>query len=426
MKEFKCIYCGKTYSTAGNLKSHQAKTKKCLVIQNKKPDPEYKCNYCDKEFLRMHHYQNHLTKHIINKDVERDENTKERIKILETENKDSQNVVDNLKEENERLRRELKEALDRERETLLKLVFLKTLEENEENEENEEQKPSNVVQCLKTVQIDPKITIDQDNLLQTTSEMIEAGEVNVTTEFASTFMFALSSEEKFPINVELLVDRRVFSAKRNAKRVLLRYFTQDVDYVINEDFQQGTISEDREIIMLNAECFKSLCQTANNDIGRQTRLYYQDMEKILKKYILTEYNDRINYQNSELKRISRNHNAILKKRTYFQFKTGPCMYILSFSGKHKIGFSDDMNKVLPGERRMVPTLRVEFLVYSPEAYRLEQNMLLKHKMDLETPNHEIVLKLDTETLINSTRKIIDMLNLEYQEEDQLSEYNDLI
>jgi hypothetical protein len=191
----------------------------------------------------------------------------------------------------------------------------------------------------------------------------------------------------------------------------------------NKDSRGGHNSE---TIMLTTECFKSLSQTAMNEVGRQTRLYYQDMEKILKKYIVIEYNNRLNYQNSEIKRINRNHNAILKKRTYFQFKTGPCMYLLSYSGKHKFGFSDDMNKVLPGERRMEPSLRVEYLVYSPMAYRLEQNMLLRHTANLETPNHEIVLGLSTETLIGSAREMIGVLNLEHQEEDKVSEYNEQV
>jgi hypothetical protein len=84
----------------------------------------------------------------------------------------------------------------------------------------------------------------------------------------------------------------------------------------NKDSRGGHNSE---TIMLTTECFKSLSQTAMNEVGRQTRLYYQNMEKILKKYIVIEYNNRLNYQNSEIKRINRNHNAILKKRTYFQF-----------------------------------------------------------------------------------------------------------
>jgi hypothetical protein len=134
MEDLKCIYCKKVFSTAGNLKSHQAKTKKCLALQNKKPEPEYKCDYCDKEFLRQHHYQNHLTKHIINKDVERVENAKDRIKTLEIENKIFSDTINELREEIqklqretrgkiERLQRELREALDRERETLTKLAM---------------------------------------------------------------------------------------------------------------------------------------------------------------------------------------------------------------------------------------------------------------------------------------------------------------
>jgi hypothetical protein len=536
--KMECKYCKKKFSTAGNLKTHQEKTRKCLKIQNKQAEITYNCRYCNKEFVLKDSFDTHSLRHI-NSPVQLElESLRREVDVLKHElalqtqmnQKTTLALEENiarLTKENVKNREELKDAHDKERETLTKLIFLRMqTEETCDDNVEEEQKPVNTVQLLKTVQADPKIVIDQNNLLQIASEMISAGEVNTTLEFVSSFMFALDSEEKFPINIELLVERKVFDTKGHAKRALLKYFAKDTDYIIlnqnnqplkfvsetetgkqdedkveifpfldrkgkneqdhqgnislktetgkqdeykveifpfldrkgkNEQDHQGNISlktetgkqdeykvkvfasqpriaknkdsrggGNKETIMLTTECFKSLSQTAMNEVGRQTRLYYQDMEKILKKYILVEYNNRINYQNSELRRISKNHNAILKKRTYFQFKTGPCMYLLSFTGKHKFGFSDDMNKVLPSERRMAPTLRVEFLVYSPDAYKLEQNMLLKYTKNLETPNHEIVLGLDTKTLIDSTRRVICVLDLEHQEEDKVSEYNDQI
>jgi hypothetical protein len=561
-----CEFCNKTFSTKSNLVKHQTKTKKCLKMQNKEPEIIHACAYCKKEFFSKDNYNSHMVRHALDplfQSEERNRIQKEKhdneIEVLKLECETRISEIEGkaktecdmchqkIKFQEERHYNEIEtlkvkyenKILEIERENnIMKVKYENKILEIEREHfsrnaetKSEEQNPTSIVHCLKSVE-NAEVAIDQNNLLQIAAEMISAGEVNTTLEFVSSFMFALDSKEKFPINIELLVERRVFDQKAHAKRLLVKYFTKDVDYQISKqnnrshefvsetengkqdeykaevaalqcrragkmqiqqdeiisesksenrgdliigvpallDMKAGKTHKDKiisesksenrnvlndgvpsvpfvssvppkvrndgrglggaggnkETIMLTTECFKSLSQTAMNEVGRQTRLYYQDMEKILKKYILVEYNNRINYQNSELKRISRNHNAILKKRTYFQFKTGPCMYLLSFLGKHKFGFSDNMNKVLPSERRMEPTLRVEFLVYSPDAYRLEQTMLLKYAKNLETPNHEIVLHLDTKTLIYNIRRIIDVLNLEHQEEDKVSEYNDQI
>ena len=90
----KCKYCDKEFSTAGNLKIHQTKTKKCLALQNKKATVIYKCTYCEKDFTRKDAYENHILRHE-NNPVEQ-----ETYRLKQ----------DNLKllEENERLKEEIR------------------------------------------------------------------------------------------------------------------------------------------------------------------------------------------------------------------------------------------------------------------------------------------------------------------------------
>ena len=126
--------------------------------------------------------------------------------------------------------------------------------------------------------------------------------------------------------------------------------------------------------------------------------------------------------NNKVRTIIRNHNeAILK--TYFMFKTLPCMYIISFNDKHKFGYTDDMNKVLQTEKMLSATLKIEYLVYSSQAYTLEQTMLLKYKKKLKSPNHKVILGLTTEIIIDDVRKVINILNIEHEEETKIFEYN---
>ena len=61
-----CKFCKKTFSSEGNLKKHQEKTKKCLSLQNKKADKIYECEYCKKEFTVKVAYQQHVSRHINN------------------------------------------------------------------------------------------------------------------------------------------------------------------------------------------------------------------------------------------------------------------------------------------------------------------------------------------------------------------------
>ena len=484
MEQMNCEYCDATFKTKSSLIYHQKTAKYCVKLRPEYVPEKYECELCNKTFILKDSY----TKHQVScgnsevlKRLRREINDKNaQIMKLETLLETKEMIINNQKEQIENMINMTKILNQRPIEECrypIENRENRETKENTENNEGENEQP-NIFQCLKNAQITPEITLDQNNLLQIASEMIEASEVRTTLDFVKSFMFALDSKEQFPLNIEILVERGVFDTKGNAKRTLLKYFVKDTDYKISKQNTRKFMSEtenenkdeikvaspaflgrkagakqilnntesneytnvserkarsdgmpfggaggNKETIMLTTECFKSLSQTAMNEVGRQTRLYYQDMEKILKKYIVVEYNNRINYQNSEIKRINRNHNVLLKRRTYYQFNEGPCMYLLSFDGKHKFGFSENINKVLPGERRMAPSLRVEYIVYSPMAYRLEQNMLLKHSSDLETLNHEIVVNLTTEKLIESTRKIIDALNLEHQEENNVSEYN---
>ena len=82
-----------------------------------------------------------------------------------------------------------------------------------------------------------------------------------------------------------------------------------------------------------------------------------------------------------------------------------------------------MNKVLQTEKMLSATLKIEYLVYSSQAYTLEQTMLLKYKKKLKSPNHKVILGLTTEIIIDDVRKVINILNIEHEEETKIFEYN---
>jgi hypothetical protein len=118
-----CVYCKKVFSTPGNLNTHQKKTKKCLALQNKKAEVTYICEYCNKDFLLQSNFERHLSKHVANQDVRKAEDTKELISGLRREIQTRTEAFNTLQIEHEKIKKELKDALDRERETLTKIAM---------------------------------------------------------------------------------------------------------------------------------------------------------------------------------------------------------------------------------------------------------------------------------------------------------------
>ena len=88
-----CKYCNNTFKTKSSLNIHQRKTKYCLKIQGKLNSGDYKC-LCGKMFVRKHHLVSH----------------QESCQIVSTPE------LRNLREENKVLKKQLEDALRREKE----------------------------------------------------------------------------------------------------------------------------------------------------------------------------------------------------------------------------------------------------------------------------------------------------------------------
>lgn len=65
---------------------------------------------------------------------------------------------------------------------------------------------------------------DNSKLIQLASEMISQGQIKTSLKFAEKFMFTFDSEEQFPINLEILVEMKVYNKKGKAKEALTRIF----------------------------------------------------------------------------------------------------------------------------------------------------------------------------------------------------------
>jgi phage anti-repressor protein len=140
---------------------------------------------------------------------------------------------------------------------------------------------------------------DNSKLIKLASQMISQGQIKTSLEFAKKFMFIFDSEEQFPIDIMMLVDMKVYDRKDSAKKVLIKTFEKETDYRLISFASVSTEAKEinlkrgggknEENIMLTVDYFKNMCMMPRNEIGKQVQRYYLDLEKVVKQYMIIEY-----------------------------------------------------------------------------------------------------------------------------------------
>ena len=132
----------------------------------------------------------------------------------------------------------------------------------------------------------------------------------------------------YPINLENVFKMIGFANKGNAKRTLENNFTKDEDYKITIlPSEKGQIA--REEIMLNIDCFKSLCMIAKTSQGKDIRKYYVKLENIYNKIIKEEIENTHKLLKEKEKELSKEktlRNKMLNRRC-FDVEDGEYVYL---------------------------------------------------------------------------------------------------
>lgn len=116
----------------------------------------------------------------------------------------------------------------------------------------------------------------------------------------------------YPINLEDVFKMIGFANKGNAKRTLENNFTKNEDYKITIlPSEKGYIA--REDIMLNIDCFKSLCMLAKTSQGKEIRKYYVKLENIYNKIIKEEIKEQKNKLEEKDKLLEEKDKLLLEK-----------------------------------------------------------------------------------------------------------------
>jgi anti-repressor protein len=163
-------------------------------------------------------------------------------------------------------------------------------------------------------------------------------------------MFSLDSNDPFPINVELLIKLNVYTRKQQIKDKLIQHFILDTDYQYKNSCLQQIVSKNskamqagknKENIMLTTDCFKSLCMLALSESGKKFQRYYLNLEKIFKRYIILEFQqkkeeiqqERIekNQANQKALKFQTLYNTNTQKHQFWKFLVkGSCFYLLLY------------------------------------------------------------------------------------------------
>ena len=284
-------------------------------------------------------------------------------------------------------------------------------------------------------------------LILVASEMISKGLVKTSLEFAEKFMFTFDSKEPFPINIEVLIEMKVYDRKDNCKTKLNKNFILNTDFNVQNlapansgarNSKAMQAGKNKENIMMTVDCFKSMCMLANSEIGKQVKNYYLDLEKIFKEYILRDIQsmqqtiENVVNENLKIKstysHLAELNDKLRMKRNYHKFKKGNCLYIITDRWREKdylkIGYTDNINTRLQTYRTSMPNVKIEFLVYLTENKVLEKCLKLRYATKLIEKNHEYVIDATLEQLVKSINTLTKYLSIEATEETKLSLYNE--
>lgn len=151
---FQCEYCNSILKTSTSLIKHKETNKKCISLQNKKEkeniDKVFICEFCDKKFTAKQSKNNHLKtsycKNVHEKELKIKEYEKQTKIDLEFNNK-QKDEIDRLENENNELRKELKDneteikylksELESMKDIVIKSVSApKTINNNQQNNQN--------------------------------------------------------------------------------------------------------------------------------------------------------------------------------------------------------------------------------------------------------------------------------------------------
>ena len=164
--------------------------------------------------------------------------------------------------------------------------------------------------------------------------------------FISSFYCYLNYDKNidFVIDLDNIWKWLGFKQKINAKMLLEKYFKQDIDYknlatedaiatlnekIIKKDEKWG--GQNKQTILLNIKCFKSLCLKAQTNKAAEIHEYYMKMEEVLYETLEEETSElklQLEQKDNTIKSVKKDKQRAVEQATITQFPLNTeCIYI---------------------------------------------------------------------------------------------------
>ena len=143
-------------------------------------------------------------------------------------------------------------------------------------------------------------------------ELFQIMKVQMSSEQEQIFMISHylylqhgSDSTKFVVDFDNVWKTVEFTRRDSAKRLLVKHFTDHIDYKIGAPPKSGPPKDkdlgggqNKETILLTVDCFKNFCMIAATSKAKEIRSYYVKMENIMHEYYKNFKNKNNELQNS--------------------------------------------------------------------------------------------------------------------------------
>ena len=239
----------------------------------------------------------------------------------------------------------------------------------------------------------------KDELFQLIETEMSDEEERLFTQSYKLYLQYGSNSKEFVINFDIVWNWVGYTRAYDAKKILIKYFTEHNDYkivatavavaaLIVNGKNLGGAGQNKETILLTVDCFKNFCMKAGTPRANEVRQYYIKMETILQKYIQSKFLELRNkdihtqmtitdlqHKNTELEKF-KTHEFLMdynKKKSLVYF----CVLHSFTDGSFlmKIGWTKDIETRIPALNALFGTKCIVLNAFVCEnSYNLEQRL----------------------------------------------------
>ncbi len=152
----------------------------------------------------------------------------------------------------------------------------------------------------------------------------------------------------------------------------------------------------------------------NNDLHKKC----EDVQKeiISNEIIIDEYKRKIDNLSEKYQSLSISYDSTLLRRKRHTMKIGNCFYIIQSPrdiDRIKVGITDNINKRLQSHRSSIGDVNMLFLMYTDSNKLIESSILQKYKQFRIPSNHEFLVGVNYQDVIDFIKIFADSLCIEY-------------